>query len=66
MKTISKEKYLQVLLGQLQHLRGIETTNPEDLEALVHAIEHANQLDFDEVEVIQSGPSFTFKIVEKK
>ncbi|MFA0001671.1 hypothetical protein AB4428_25555 [Vibrio lentus] len=61
MKTISKAHYLEVLLGQLNHLNNKENAHPEDLEALVAAYEGAKRQNFEEVEVIQNGEAFTFK-----
>ncbi len=66
MTIISKAHYLEILIGQLGFLHSKENTHPDDLKALVDAIEDAkNRTDFDEVEVIQNGKSLTLKIVEK-
>ncbi|EKO3919723.1 hypothetical protein GCS60_000575 [Vibrio metschnikovii] len=61
MKTISKERYLEVLLNHLNYLNNKEEVHPEDLEALVEAYEDAKRQNFEEVEVIQNGEAFSFK-----
>ncbi len=52
MKTITKERYLYVLLEQINYMNNKENVHPEDLETLVQAYEDAKHLNFTEVEVI--------------
>lgn len=65
MKTISKEKYMELLEGQRQHLETKVDVVKDDLFTLETAIEDLDARDFDEVEVTEKDGAFTFNIVEK-
>ncbi|MFA0199067.1 hypothetical protein AB4453_11060 [Vibrio atlanticus] len=65
MKTISKEKYLELLEEQRQHLEKKVEAVKDDLFTLETAIEDLDATDFDEVEVTEKDGAFTFNIVEK-
>ncbi|MBE4071080.1 hypothetical protein HJ122_23270 [Vibrio parahaemolyticus] len=60
MNTITKAKYLEILLSQIERLRK-EGTSPDDLKTLEGAFMDTKELDFKEVEVIQSGNQFAFQ-----
>ncbi|RZQ00643.1 hypothetical protein [Vibrio vulnificus] len=61
MRVISKAAYQDVLLVQLDYLSKKEGVHPDDLEALVTAIEHSKKQHFEQVEVIENNGQFTFK-----
>ncbi|MEZ8054349.1 hypothetical protein [Vibrio atlanticus] len=65
MKTISKEKYLELLDTQRLHLEKKVGIAKDDLFTLETAIEDLDATDFDEVEVTEKDGAFTFNIVEK-
>ncbi|TKF30756.1 hypothetical protein FCV50_13190 [Vibrio kanaloae] len=65
MNTISKEKYIELLEEQRQHLEKKLLSVNDDLSTLETAIEHLDAQDFDEVEVTEKDGAFTFNIVEK-
>ncbi|MFA0026190.1 hypothetical protein AB4369_25145 [Vibrio sp. 10N.261.49.A5] len=65
MKTISKEKYLELLDTQRLHLEKKVDIAKDDLFTLETAIEDLDARDFDEVEVTEKDGTFTFNIVEK-
>ena len=65
MKTISKEKYLELLDTQRLHLEKKVDIAKDDLFTLEIAIEALDAKDFDEVEVTEKDGAFTFNIVEK-
>ncbi|MEZ8190655.1 hypothetical protein [Vibrio sp. 1F279] len=65
MKTISKEKYLELLDTQRLHLEKKVDIAKDDLFTLETAIEVLDATDFDEVEVTEKDGAFTFNIVEK-
>ncbi|MEZ8630305.1 hypothetical protein AB6D56_07160 [Vibrio lentus] len=65
MKTISKEKYLELLDTQRLHLEKKVNIAKDDLFTLEIAIEALDATDFDEVEVTEKDGAFTFNIVEK-
>lgn len=65
MKTISKEKYLELLDTQRLHLEKKVDIAKDDLFTLETAIEDLDATDFDEVEVTEKDGAFTFTIVEK-
>ncbi|MEZ8932440.1 MULTISPECIES: hypothetical protein [unclassified Vibrio] len=65
MKTISKEKYLELLDTQRLHLEKKVDIAKDDLFTLETAIEDLDATDFDEVEVTEKDGAFTFNIVEK-
>ncbi|PMM11650.1 hypothetical protein BCT62_09780 [Vibrio splendidus] len=65
MKTISKEKYLELLDTQRLHLEKKVDIAKDDLFTLETAIEDLGATDFDEVEVTEKDGAFTFNIVEK-
>ncbi|PMM32587.1 hypothetical protein [Vibrio lentus] len=65
MKTISKEKYLELLDTQRLHFEKKVDIAKDDLFTLETAIEDLDATDFDEVEVTEKDGAFTFNIVEK-
>lgn len=65
MKTISKEKYLELLDTQRLHLEKKVDIAKDDLFTIETAIEDLDATDFDEVEVTEKDGAFTFNIVEK-
>ncbi|NOH26478.1 hypothetical protein [Vibrio europaeus] len=65
MNTISKEKYIELLEEQRQHLEKKVEAVKDDLFTLETAIEDLDVRDFDEVEVTEKDGTFTFNIVEK-
>ncbi|MCW8334234.1 hypothetical protein [Vibrio paucivorans] len=65
MNTISKEKYIELLEEQRQHLEKKVEAVKDDLFSLETAIEDLDARDFDEVKVTEKDGTFTFNIVEK-
>ncbi|PMM05698.1 hypothetical protein L3V77_17320 [Vibrio sp. DW001] len=65
MNTISKEKYIELLEEQRQHLEKKVEAVKDDLFTLETAIEDLDARDFNEVEVTEKDGTFTFNIVEK-
>ena len=65
MKTISKEKYLELLDTQRLHLEKKVDIAKADLFTIETAIEGLDATNFDEVEVTEKDGTFTFNIVEK-
>ncbi|ELJ8739039.1 hypothetical protein RUK91_003136 [Vibrio cholerae] len=63
-KTISKVQYMDILEQQRAYLEKKADNAKMDLFTLESAIEELEQQDFSEVEVIQEGDAFTFKIKE--
>ncbi|HHR0732716.1 hypothetical protein AWI44_08720 [Vibrio cholerae] len=63
-KTISKVQYMHILEQQRAYLEKKADNAKMDLFTLESAIEELEQQDFSEVEVIQEGDAFTFKIKE--
>ncbi|EGR1039123.1 hypothetical protein EFU28_04945 [Vibrio cholerae] len=63
-KTISKVQYMDILEQQRAYLEKKADNAKMDLFTLESAIEELEQQDFSEVEVIQEGEVFTFKIKE--
>ncbi|MDV2301056.1 hypothetical protein [Vibrio cholerae] len=63
-KTISKVQYMDILEQQRAYLEKKADNAKMDLFTLESAIEELEQQDFSEVEVIQDGDAFTFKIKE--
>ncbi|HBK7265740.1 TPA: hypothetical protein LNF52_000913 [Vibrio cholerae] len=63
-KTISKVQYMDILEQQRAYLEKKADNAKMDLFTLESAIEELEQQDFSEVEVIQEGEAFTFKIKE--
>ncbi|TQP97159.1 hypothetical protein FLL77_11335 [Vibrio cholerae] len=63
-KTISKVQYMDILEQQRAYLEKKADNAKMDLFTLESAIEELEQQDFSEVEVIQKGDAFTFKIKE--
>ncbi|ENP8182095.1 hypothetical protein ACEH47_002587 [Vibrio cholerae] len=63
-QTISKVQYMDILEQQRAYLEKKADNAKMDLFTLESAIEELEQRDFSEVEVIQEGETFTFKIKE--
>ncbi|ENM3954350.1 hypothetical protein ACT7T5_003514 [Vibrio cholerae] len=63
-QTISKVQYMDILEQQRAYLEKKADNAKMDLFTLESAIEELEQQDFSEVEVIQEGEAFTFKIKE--
>ncbi|EJF7232733.1 hypothetical protein NMT28_001549 [Vibrio cholerae] len=63
-QTISKVQYMDILEQQRAYLEKKADNAKMDLFTLESAIEELEQRDFSEVEVIQEGEAFTFKIKE--
>ncbi|ENL7978743.1 hypothetical protein [Vibrio cholerae] len=61
-QTISKIQYMDILEQQRAYLEKKADNAKMDLFTLESAIEELEQRDFSEVEVIQEGETFTFKI----
>ncbi|HHP0485772.1 TPA: hypothetical protein ACRZ4F_002299 [Vibrio harveyi] len=61
MQIISKEKYREVLLLQLDHLNRKGNAHPDDLRGIVTAIEDSKTAEFEQVQVFQDGERLTFK-----
>lgn len=61
---ISKIQYMEILEQQRAYLEKKVENYKMDLFDLESAIEAFEQKDFSEVEVIQDGDAFTFKIKE--
>ncbi|EKG9563843.1 hypothetical protein [Vibrio harveyi] len=61
MQIISKEKYREVLLLQLDHLNRKGNAHPDDLRDIVTAIEDSKTAEFEQVQVFQDGERLTFK-----
>lgn len=63
-KTISKVQYMDILEQQRAYLEKKADNAKMDLFTLESAIEELEQQDFSEVEIIQEGDAFAFKIKE--
>lgn len=61
MQIISKEKYREVLLLQLDYLNRKGNAHPDDLRGIVAAIEDSKTADFEQVQVFKDGERLTFK-----
>lgn len=63
-QTISKEQYMDILEKQRIYLEKKVDNAKMDLFTLESAIEDLDQQNFNEVEVINAGEGFTFKVKE--
>ncbi|WP_431786849.1 hypothetical protein [Vibrio harveyi] len=63
MKTISKEKYQEILLTQLDYLSKKDNPNPNDLRAVIAAYEDSKLSNYEEVQVVENNGAFSFKPV---